>query len=85
MELNLSEELLDNLVNEEFARLDADNNGFIDYEEYAASVRERMKLLEINIDDEAILAQMKTVDLNNDSKISKEEYKNYFRQLLSKN
>ena len=84
MDSKVTEEFLDSLVNEEFAQLDTDNNGFIDFQEYAVSVRDRLKQLEIDIDDEAIQAQMKTVDVNNDSKISKEEYKNYFRQLLSK-
>lgn len=85
MEFKITDELLDNIVNEEFARLDTDNSGFIDFKEYAESVRNRMKALEIEVDDEAILAQMKTFDANNDSKISKDEYRTYFKNLMSLN
>ena len=82
MNVKFSEETIDRIVNQEFNCIDSDKSNFIEYKEYAASIKKKLKELEVDIDDAAIEAQMKSIDKDGDSKISREEYKAYFKILL---
>jgi len=83
--MDVNQELYEKLVNEEFDKIDIDMNGYIDASEFIANLKNSMKGIGIEMDDSTIEEHMKTIDLNNDKKISREEYKKYFASLVGKN
>jgi len=84
--MNINEEVLNSMIIKEFDTLDTDKSGFIDFKEYLQSVKKKFKEFDLgDLEDATIEAQMKTIDKDGDSKISREEYRTYFRQLMDLN
>jgi len=83
--MDINNEMIDIIVEEEFKKIDTDKSRFIDFNEYRASIKNSFKLLGIEMSDSAIEAHMKIIDSNNDKKITKEEYRNYFISSINSN
>lgn len=84
--INFSDDMINKLVENEFKTLDTDNSGFIDFQEYKASVQKKFKEFGLgDLEDATVEAQLKSIDKDGDFKVSREEYKIYFRQLMGLN
>ncbi len=61
---------------EEFKKLDADNTGFLDKNEVKRSLKELYDSMDLRLTDADVDHLIKSVDKNNDGKISIEEFVN---------
>ena len=63
-------------IHEEFKKLDSDNTGFLDKNEVKRALKECYDSMDLRLSDADVDHLIKSVDKNNDGKISIEEFVN---------